>query len=115
MSAQVAGGYGAEPARRAAAPGALVGALPAPVAVALASAGEVTNPAGTARLKEYWTTGKGAQEIVHWGTPGDFMRCVRALRKYVDKPGEAEGFCASAHKAATGFVPGQAPAERAGK
>lgn len=55
------------------------------------------------RLRRYWLTGKGAAKI-RWGTPGDFTRCVRNLRKHM--PTQAEGYCANLHKAATGMWPG---------
>lgn len=55
------------------------------------------------RLRQYWTTGKGALKI-RWGTPGDFERCVRAVDEYM--PGRAEGYCANLHKRATGQWPG---------
>jgi len=35
-----------------------------------------------ARLKAYWTNGKGALKI-RWGTPGDLTRAHRHLAKYV--------------------------------
>lgn len=39
-----------------------------------------------------------------WGTPGDFTRCVRIMRKHVRNP---EGFCADCHKQMTGKWPGE--------
>lgn len=56
-----------------------------------------------ARLKRYWLTGEGAAKI-RWGTPGDFTRCVRQVRKYM--PGRAEGYCANLHFMANGYYPG---------
>jgi hypothetical protein len=67
--------------------------------------------AATERLHRYWAHGEGAAKIM-WGVPGDFARCVRHLRKYITDP---EGYCAKMHKDVTGFVPGQAPAERGHK
>lgn len=56
------------------------------------------------KLKAYWLTGPGAAKI-KWGTPGDFDRCVRALR---DKfPEDTEGLCANLHHDALGKWPGQ--------
>lgn len=59
---------------------------------------------GARTLRRYWTRGKGALKI-RWGTPGDFKRCVRQLRKYVG-PG-AEGLCNVYHVAAVGAPPGK--------
>lgn len=55
------------------------------------------------RLKLYWTKGEGAIKI-RWGTPGDFERCVRALRNHVRDP---EGLCNTYHQAAVGAPPGK--------
>lgn len=55
------------------------------------------------RLRWYWTHGEGAIKI-RWGTPGDFDRCVRQLRKHVRDP---EGLCNTYHQAATGAPPGK--------
>jgi hypothetical protein len=60
------------------------------------------DPSGS-RLKVYWTKGEGAVKI-KWGTPGDFDRCVRHLRKYVRDP---EGLCNEYHQAAVGAPPGK--------
>lgn len=56
-----------------------------------------------ARLRAYWVTGKGRLKI-RWGTPGDFTRCVRQLRKYLGP--RTKGYCANLHKLATGMWPG---------
>lgn len=57
-----------------------------------------------AKLKAYWLTGPGAAKI-RWGQPGDFDRCVRALRgKFPEDP---EGLCANLHHEALGKWPGQ--------
>lgn len=61
------------------------------------------NPAPAARLREYWVHGEGAVKI-RWGTPGDFNRCVRQLRKYVRDP---EGLCNTYHQEALGHPPGK--------
>lgn len=63
------------------------------------------NPTGNAeQLKRYWTTGKGALKI-RWGTPGDFNRCVKALRKHgLTDP---EGYCNVLHRRALGHPPGK--------
>ena len=55
------------------------------------------------RLRAYWLRGEGAIKIA-WGTPGDFTRCVALLDKHM--PGQAEGYCANLHHAATGMWPG---------
>lgn len=61
-----------------------------------------------AELKRYWTVGKGGLKI-RWGTPGDWQRCVREIRKYAAKEGfSAEGYCARLHKEMTGVYPGSA-------
>lgn len=57
-----------------------------------------------AQLKRYWLAGKGALKI-RWGTPGDFNRCVRALRaKFPENP---QGLCNILHTQATGHPPGE--------
>lgn len=53
----------------------------------------------------YWTVGAGGLEIA-WDTEGDFTRCTRALRKYLDV-GEINGACANLHKLATGRWPAE--------
>lgn len=55
------------------------------------------------KLRAYWTRGAGAAKI-GWGTPNDFDRCVRHLRKYVRDP---EGLCNEYHQAALGAPPGK--------
>lgn len=67
----------------------------------------------TDRLKAYWEKGEGAAKI-SWGVPGDFNRCVTEVSKYM-APEEARGYCANRHHAATGYWPGHAPSEQAGK
>jgi hypothetical protein len=57
-----------------------------------------------AKLRAYWTSGKGNLKI-KWGSPGDFKRCVRHLRKYLP-PNQLKGYCANLHKMATGMWPG---------
>ncbi|HEX8321633.1 hypothetical protein [Longimicrobium sp.] len=51
------------------------------------------------KLRRYWTSGKGAAKI-RWGTPGDWTRCYRQLRKYMGV--RAKGYCQNLHKRATG-------------
>lgn len=65
-------------------------------------------PGSGEKLKEYWTKGEGAAKI-RWGTPGDFMRCVHHLEKYIADP---KGYCSDMHQRATGFRPGHAPSEQ---
>lgn len=60
--------------------------------------------AAPGQLIDYWTRGKGAIKI-RWGTPGDFDRCVRNLRKYFPK--SPEGLCNRLHTRALGVPPGQ--------
>lgn len=61
-------------------------------------------------LKRYWLAGKGAAKI-RWGAPGDFNRCVRALRKHFPK--EPEGLCNILHTQALGAPPGKGHGEHA--
>lgn len=56
-----------------------------------------------ARLKRYWTVGAGGLKI-RWGTPGDWTRCYRHLRKYMGP--RAKGYCANLHHAMNGYWPG---------
>lgn len=59
-----------------------------------------------AAFKKYWGPGKGGLKI-RWGTPGDFTRCVRHIRKYATANGfSAEGFCNRLHKEMNGYYPG---------
>lgn len=55
-------------------------------------------------LRKYWVHGEGAMKI-RWGTPGDFGRCVRQLRKYLGA--RTEGYCALRHKESTGMWTGE--------
>jgi hypothetical protein len=68
--------------------------------------GWITNPLATARIRRYWTRGKGAAKI-RWGVPGDFNRCRTQLAKYVQNPDWLAGLCANMHKEAIGVWPGQ--------
>lgn len=56
-----------------------------------------------ARLKRYWTVGAGGLKI-RWGTPGDWTRCYRHLRKYMGP--RAKGYCSNLHHAMNGYWPG---------
>ena len=67
--------------------------------------GWITHPRATARIRRYWTHGKGAAKI-GWGTPGDWYRCRSQLRKYVQRPDWLAGLCSNMHKEATGIWPG---------
>lgn len=73
--------------------------------------GWLTEPKATARIRRYWTHGKGAGKI-RWGAPGDFNRCRRQLAKYVRNPEYLAGTCANMHKEALGIWPGM---ERGGR
>lgn len=68
--------------------------------------GWITHPVPTARIRRYWTKGKGAAKI-RWGVPGDFNRCRLQLAKYVQNPDWLAGLCANMHKEAIGVWPGQ--------
>jgi HK97 family phage prohead protease len=57
----------------------------------------------TERLHAYWVHGEGAAKI-GWSQPGDYDRCVVELGKYLKDP---HGYCAKAHKEATGMWPAQ--------
>lgn len=60
------------------------------------------------QLQRYWLAGKGAAKI-RWNMPGDFLRCVRQLRKYFPK--DPKGLCNILHTKATGGPPGHGSAE----
>jgi hypothetical protein len=62
-----------------------------------------------AALQRYWLAGKGAVKI-RWNTPGDFLRCVRALTKYFPK--DPKGLCNILHTKATGGPPGHGSLEK---
>jgi hypothetical protein len=66
--------------------------------------GWITHPKATARIRRYWTHGKGAAKI-RWGQGGDFNRCRRQLAKYVRNPEWLAGLCANMHKEALGIWP----------
>jgi hypothetical protein len=91
---------------------ALAGLAPlTPQMMLAAGVGNLTHPAATERLREYWTSGEGAAKI-RWGVPGDFGRCVKELRQYMPKPDQAEGYCSNLHLRATGARPGHAATEQ---
>lgn len=62
------------------------------------------------QLQRYWLAGRGAAKI-RWNVPGDFKRCVRALRSKFPK--NPEGLCNILHTKATGGPPGHGSAEHA--
>ena len=68
--------------------------------------GWITHPRATARIRRYWTHGKGAAKI-RWGTPGDFNRCRAQLAKYVQNPDWLAGMCANMHFEALKIWPGE--------
>lgn len=55
-------------------------------------------------LERYWKYGAGAAKI-RWGTPGDFTRLVRHIRKYVGDE-RAKRIAATWHFQMTGLYPG---------
>ena len=61
------------------------------------------------QLQRYWLVGKGAAKI-RWNVPGDFLRCVRQLRKYF--PRNPQGLCNILHVKATGGPPGHGSLEK---
>ena len=80
-----------------------------------AEGGADKNRGGAEKLRRYWTTGKGGQQIV-WGTPGDFGRCVALVVEHAEfTEARAKGYCALRHKDATGEWPGKAPTEQGSK
>jgi hypothetical protein len=68
-----------------------------------AAGGLDRNRGGAAKLRRYWTVGKGGKKI-RWRTGGDWTRCVRYLRKYLGP--RAKGYCALRHKEMTGMWTG---------
>lgn len=56
------------------------------------------------QLRRYWSHGEGAR-LIRWGTPGDFMRCVRRVNKYMTTE-QAKGYCNERHQDALGVPPG---------
>ncbi len=71
---------------------------------ALVAAGGLDRNKGNAEeLRKYWTVGKGGLKI-RWGTPGDWTRCVRNLKKYLGA--RSKGYCALRHKEMNGMWPG---------
>lgn len=61
------------------------------------------------QLQRYWIAGKGAAKI-RWNVHGDFLRCVRLLRKYFPK--DPKGLCNILHQKATGGAPGHGSLEK---
>lgn len=55
-------------------------------------------------LARYWKRGKGALRI-RWGTPGDWTRCQRLLRKHVGNE-RAKRICSQWHRDTTGLWTG---------
>lgn len=69
-------------------------------------AGKDTNPSPNdgQHFYRYWVWGLGSFKI-RWGTPGDFDRCRAQVGRYIQGR-KLDGFCAKAHKMATGGWPG---------
>jgi hypothetical protein len=55
------------------------------------------------KLRRYWSTGRGGAKI-RWGTPSDWRRCYRHLRKYLGL--RAKGYCQNLHHRNTGLWTG---------
>lgn len=70
----------------------------------LAAAGEIIAQSGAEALRRYWTSGEGGR-LIRWGEPGDFMRCVRRVNRYMTTE-QAKGFCNERHQDALGVPPG---------
>ena len=64
------------------------------------------------KLRRYWSNGKGALKI-RWGTPGDWRRCYRHLRKYMGL--RAKGYCQNLHKRNNSFWTGDRRNPRPGQ
>lgn len=60
-----------------------------------------------AKLRNYWAHEPEGRAKWRPGTPGDFDRLVRQLRKYVKNPQVLKGLAANIHKLATGTWPGR--------
>ena len=70
----------------------------------MTAAGGLDQNRGNAEtLRRYWTVGKGGLKI-RWGTPGDWTRCYRHLKKYMGP--RAKGYCSLRHHEMTGMWPG---------
>ena len=68
--------------------------------------------AATERLRAYWKVGNGSQ-VIRWGAPGDFARCVAAVGLHMKNP---EGYCAKMHHEVLGiWPPTHAAATRGGR
>jgi 2'-5' RNA ligase len=70
-----------------------------------AAGGADRNRGNAERLRRYWVSGAGGQQI-RWGTEGDFMRCVGLVSEHMD-PERAKGYCNLRHQDAIGKPPGQ--------
>ena len=68
-----------------------------------AAGGPDKNRGNAETLRRYWTIGKGGLKI-RWGTPGDWTRCYRHLKKYMGP--RAKGYCSLRHHEVTGMWPG---------
>lgn len=69
--------------------------------------GWVTHPRPTARIHAYWTQpGEPGYAKIRWGTPGDFTRMARQLRKYLP-PHLVNRTAAEWHHDALGYWPGE--------
>lgn len=55
-------------------------------------------------LRRYWSSGGKGGAKIRWGTPGDWTRCERQLRKYLGP--RAKGYCQKMHKRNTGVFTG---------
>lgn len=73
------------------------------------AAGQEASPGdikSTERLKKFWETGRGGVEMIRWGTPGDFDRCVKALMEHAKMSKDnADGYCYNRHVGALGYSP----------
>lgn len=68
---------------------------------------------------KYWGPGGAGGNLVAWDTPGDFMRCVKAIGAKVEEHGghlsdhELKGLCNHLHQHYTGGPPGHGHGEEA--
>ncbi|HEY9521902.1 MAG TPA: hypothetical protein VIR33_01580 [Thermopolyspora sp.] len=55
---------------------------------------EASRGGNAARLRRYWTSGKGAVKV-DWASPGAYTRCIAELGAYVKDDHELHGLCAN--------------------
>ncbi len=63
-----------------------------------------SNRGNAETLRRYWSVGGEGGAKIRWGTPGDWTRCNRLLRRYMGT--RAKGYCQRLHKRNTGVYTG---------